>query len=141
MPADPGVGHDRRAGARLDRRRRLVAAAVRLRAVERVVAAELVAHLVRDVVDGEEVADRRREAGAAARLAVSADGVELGDAAARVAEREVADVVVRGADELADHDLVAGERGARAGRVACAAVKHGAEPHGPFGPVAWAASC
>ena len=35
-------------------------------AVERVVAAELVAHLVGHVVHGEEVADRGREAGAAA---------------------------------------------------------------------------
>ena len=54
----------------------VAARAVRLGAVEGVVAGELVAHLVRDVVDGEEVADRGREAGAALRLAVAADDAE-----------------------------------------------------------------
>ena len=75
VPQMPGVGHDRRAAARLDRGAAVAipAAAVRLGAVEGVVAGELVPHLVRDVVDGEEVADRGREAGAALRLAVAAD--------------------------------------------------------------------
>ena len=93
--ADAGVGHDRGAGARLDRvRAAAVAAAVGQRAVEGVVAVELMTHLVGHVVDGEVVADRRGQAGAAARLVAAADDAEAGDAAARVAHRDVADVVV-----------------------------------------------
>ena len=65
---------------------------------------ELVADLVRHVVDGEEVPDRRREAGAALRLVVPADDAEARHAAAGVAEADVADVVVRRADQLADDD-------------------------------------
>ena len=57
-----------------------------LGAVERVVAGELVAHLVGDVVDREEVADRRRDAGAALRLAERRRPRRGGDAAAVEAE-------------------------------------------------------
>ena len=112
--ADAGVRHDRRARAGLDRRGRVAVAAgaVQLRPVERVVAAELVAHLVGDVVDRVEVADRRRDAGAALRLGRAADDAEVRDAAARRAEREVADVEVAGADDLAGDDPVAREAGA-----------------------------
>ena len=113
--ADAGVGHHRRARAGLDRAggRPVAAGAVRLGAVEGVRAAELVTHLVGDVVDGEEVALGRGQAGAAAGLAVAAD-TGAGHAAARVAEGEVADVVAGGADELAHDDAVAGQRRARA---------------------------
>ena len=61
---------------------RLLVAQLDRCAVERVVAAELVAHLVGDVVDGEEVADRVGEAGAAAPLDAPADDADAGDAAA-----------------------------------------------------------
>ena len=111
----------------------VAARAVELVAVERVVAAELVAHLVRHVVDGVEVADRRRDARAAARLVRAADDAEVGDAAARLAEREVADVVVRRADDLADHEARARRREQP---VTCDCVKHAAAPQGPFGAVA-----
>ena len=83
-------------------------------AVEGVRRGELVAHLVRHVVDGEVVADRGGQAGAAARLVVVADA-GAGDAAARVAHRDVADVVGARADDLADHVAVAVEH--RAARV------------------------
>ena len=112
--ADAGVGHDRAARAGLVGRAAAVARAVELGAVEGVRAAELVADLVRDVVDGEVVALRRGQTGAAAGLAVTADHAEAGDAAAVHAEREVAHVVAGGADELAEHDAVAVERGAGA---------------------------
>ena len=112
--ADARIGHDRLAAAGLDRGRpvAVAAGAVELVAVERVVAAELVAHLVRDVVDRVEVSDRGRDARAAACLVRAADDAEIGDAAAGLAEREMADVVVARADDLADH--VAGSRRARA---------------------------
>ena len=112
--ADARVGHDRLAAARFDGGRPIAVAAraVELVAVERVVAAELVAHLVCDVVDRVEVADRGRDARAAARLVRAADDAEVGDAATGLAEREMADVVVARADDLADH--VAGARRARA---------------------------
>ena len=98
LPADAGVRHHRRAGARLDRGLRDVAAAGAEGSVEGVVSGELVADLVGDVVDGEEVALRLGQAGAAAALVVAADDAEVGDTAAVVAQRDVADVVVRGAD-------------------------------------------
>ena len=87
--ADARVGHDRGATAGLDRvgGAAVAAGAVELVAVEGVIAAELVAHLVRHVVHGVEVADRRRDAGAAASLIRAADDPEVGDAAARLAER------------------------------------------------------
>jgi len=78
-----------------------------------VVAGELVAHLVRHVVDGHEVADRGRQAGAAPRLRAAADDAELRDAASAEPERDVPDVEVGGADDLAEHDLVALEQRAR----------------------------
>ena len=52
--------------------------------------------------------------GAAAGLVRAADDAEVRDAAARLAEREVPDVVVRRADDLADHEARSG--GARAAR-------------------------
>ena len=120
----PGVGHHRGAGARLDRssRRAVAARAVELGAVEGVRPAELVAHLVRHVVDGVEVALRSGETGAAVRLVVGADAL-LRHAAAVDAQAEVADVVVVGADELAEHDPVgvqaaAGAAGQLGGREA-----------------------
>ena len=60
--ADARVGHDRLAAAGLDGGRSVAVAAraVELVAVERVVPAELVAHLVRDVVDRVQVADGSR---------------------------------------------------------------------------------
>ena len=71
---------------------------------------ELVAELVRDVVDREEVALRLRQAGAATALVVPADHAEERDAAAVDAEADVADVVVGRADQLAEHGAVAAER-------------------------------
>ncbi len=70
------------------------------------------AHLVGDVVDGEAVAGRRGEAGAARRLVGGADDAEAGDAAAVAvgAERDVPDVEVVGADDLADDEPVLVER-------------------------------
>ena len=53
------------------------------------------------------------------------------------AEGDVADVVVAGADDLADHDAVAGQRAAAAGRD-LGSVKHAAVPHGPLGSMACA---
>ena len=95
--ADAGIGHDRLAAARLDGGRTVsvAAGAVELVAVERVVARELVAHLVGDVVDGEEVADRCRDTRAATRLVRAADHAEIRNAAAGLTQSEVADVVVR----------------------------------------------
>src|SRR5687767_11745835 len=72
------------------------------------------AHLVGHVVHGIEVTGRGRDTRAAARLVLPADDAEVGNPAAWLAERQVADVVVRGADDLADHD--AGPCRARAGR-------------------------
>ena len=150
LPADAGVGHDRRAASPArptSPALRLPPEQLRCGAVEGVVAAELVAHLVRDVVDGEEVALRLGQAGAAAALVVAADDAEAGDAAAVDAERDVADVVVGGADELAEHGAVPAERRdvadvevAGDGRSASCrrASKHGAAPHGPLAPVALA---
>ena len=70
LAADARVGHHRRAGAGLDRGAAVAVAATAVGqgAVEGVVAAELVAHLVGDVVDGEEVALRLGQPGAAASL-------------------------------------------------------------------------
>ena len=106
--ADARVRLDGRAAARLDRGRRVAvpARAVELVAVERVVSGELVPELVCHVVDGEEVADRGRKAGAARSLVLAPDDAEAGDASARLPEREVADVVVRRADDLADDDAL-----------------------------------
>ena len=70
------------------------------------------AHLVSHVVDGVEVTHRRRDARAAAGLVRAADDAEVRDAAAGLAEGEVADVVVRGADDLADHEAGARRAGA-----------------------------
>ena len=83
--------------------------AVELVAVERVVAGELVSHLVGDVVDGEEVAGRSRETRASGGLGRAADDAELGDAAAGLSEPTVAEVVVARADDLADDDAVTPE--------------------------------
>ena len=99
------------------------------------VAAELVAHLVRHIIHGVKVADRRRDAGAAAGLVRAADDPEVGDAAARPAQREVADVVVRSADDLPDHEPGARRAGAAGD---CDCVKQPAAPQGPFGPIACA---
>ncbi len=114
--ADACVGHDRLAAAGLDRGRAgaVPAGAVQLVAVEGVVARKLVAHLVGDVVDRVQVADRSRDARAAAGLVRAAHDAEVGDAAARLAEREVADVVAARTDDLADH--VARASRARAAR-------------------------
>jgi hypothetical protein len=112
--ADPRVRHDRGAAARLDGvgGAAVAAGAVELVAVERVVTRELVAHLVGHVVDCVEVAGRRRNPGAAAGLVRAADDAEVRHTAAGLPEGEVADVVVRRADDLADHE--AGSRGAGA---------------------------
>ena len=109
LAADAGVGHHRGARAGLDRGVGDVAAAGAEGAVEGVVAAELVADLVGDVVDGEEVALGLGEAGAAAALVVAADDAEVGDAATVHAERDVADVVVGGADQLTEDGAVLAE--------------------------------
>jgi hypothetical protein len=125
--ADAGVGHDRRAAARLVGRRAVAIAAgtVAERAVEGVVASELMAHLVRDEIDVEIVAGGIGQAGRAASLAAAAaDDAESSDAAAAGREH-VADVVVgradRGADDrggvVDDAGTVAGERIAAGGRV------------------------
>ena len=76
----------------------------------KVCSAELVPHLVGDVVDRVEVTDRVRETGATRRLVDTADDAGEGDAAAVVAQRDVADVVVGRADQLAQDDLVARQR-------------------------------
>ena len=86
----------------------VAARAVELRAVEGVVAGELVAHLVRHVVDGVEVADRRREAGAALALLLPPTTPRLATPPPVWPSADVADVVVGRADDLADHDPVAG---------------------------------
>ena len=108
--ADAGVGLDRDAAARLVRRAAVAirARAAAARAVERVVAAELVAHFVRHVVDVEAVGDRRARAREPARLRAAADHAEARDAAAARAD-QVADVVVRRADLRVDRRLVRGE--------------------------------
>ena len=144
--ADAGVGHHRGARAGLDRGLGDVVAAVAVGAVEGVVAAELVADLVGDVVDGEEVALRLGQAGAAAALVVAADDAEVGDATAVLAEGDVADVVVGGADQLAEDGAVLAERQDAAeveiagmsssGAPLSSTSKHGAAPHGPSAPVA-----
>ncbi|MDX6720410.1 MAG: hypothetical protein QOJ63_2664 [Solirubrobacteraceae bacterium] len=101
--ADPGVGHDGAAAAGLHGRGSDVADAAALDAVEGVVGRQLMAHLVRHVVDGEQVADRLRDAGAAAGLEVVAGHADVRDSAAVQAHAEMADVVVGGADQLPDH--------------------------------------
>ena len=60
------------------------------------------AHLVGDVVDGEEVTDRGRETSAATRLVRAADDAELGDATAGLTHAEMSEVVVARSDDLAD---------------------------------------
>jgi hypothetical protein len=73
-------------------------------------------HLVRHVVDREEVAYRGAQAGAALRLGVATDDGELGDATAGLAECDVPDVEGARADEQADHLARARERRAGAAR-------------------------
>ena len=90
--ADAGVRHHRHAGAGLDAGPSVAAAAA---GEEGVVAGVLVAELVGDVVDREEVALGLGEAGAAPALVVPADHAEIGDAAAVHAEADMADVIVR----------------------------------------------
>ena len=112
--ADACISHDRGAAAWLHRGGRVAVAAraVELVAVEGMVAAELVAHLMRHVVYGVEVTGRRRDAGAAASLVRAAHDSQVGDAAAGLAKCEVADVVIRRADDLPDHKPRAGRAGA-----------------------------
>ena len=74
------------------------------------------AHLVGDVVDGVEVAVGLGDAGAARRLRAGADDAEPGDAAARLAERDVGDVELVGADDLAGDGAVAVEGAAGTAR-------------------------
>ena len=93
------------------------------------------AHLVGDVVDGEEVAGRSRKTGATAGLVRAADHAELRNSAAGLSEPTVAEVVVARADDLADDDAVTPE--VRAPE-ALAMVKQPAAPQGPFGATAWA---
>ena len=109
--ADAGVGHDRGAAARLIGRRAVaVAAAFGGGAVEGVIAAELVPHLVGHVVDVEAVADRIGLAGDAPRLAARARHVEIGDPAA-AGRDDVADVVVGRADHAVEVALVLPQHG------------------------------
>ena len=84
--ADARVRHDRGAGAGLDRGGRVAVAAgaVELVAVERVVAAELVAHLVGHVVDGVEVTRPASGCPCSPGLVRAADDAEVRDAAARL---------------------------------------------------------
>ncbi len=127
-PADSRVRHDRRAAAGLIGGRRVAvpAAAGARAAVERVVPAELVPHLVGDVVDPERVSGRvRASARHALRLpARRADHAGVGDAPASCGV-DVADVVVRAADHGVDVRLVLPEH--RAAVVVRVRVRRGDE--------------
>ena len=114
VPADPGVRHDRRAAAGLHRRGAVAVARARsTRRAERVVRPELVAHLVGDVVDVEGVADGVREPCLGAGLLPGpADDGQPRETAATGRE-DVADVVVRVADDRVDVGLVLAEQLAR----------------------------
>ena len=84
--------------------------------VEGVRREELMADLVRHVVDGERVADRRIDSRAAPRLHCLAHA-EQGDAPAVAAEHEVSDVEVGGTREQTDGDLSVAKHRDRAGRL------------------------
>ncbi len=114
--ADTRVRHDRRPASRLVGGRcvPVPAGAGAEAAVERVVPAELVPHLVRDVVDPERVSGRGRPAGHAARLrAGAADDPQARDPPAAGRE-DVPDVVVRAPDHGVQVALVLSEHRAAA---------------------------
>ena len=134
VAADAGVGHHRGAAARLYRvvGVAVAARAVAQRAVEGVVAGVLVAEFVRDEVDRPDVARGRVDTGAAASLAVQADGAQLCDAAAVATQRKVANVEVARACQQAGNDAVAVEAAAAAaGHLCCA--EAGRAATGPVG--------
>src|SRR5512137_88308 len=94
--ANACVGHDRRAAAGFVGRRSvpIATAATACRAVERVVGAELMSHLVDYVVNVESIAGRRGRTGNAARLATGyAHHAQTSNATHARAEH-VTDVVV-----------------------------------------------
>src|SRR4051812_8390276 len=68
------------------------------------VAGKLVAHLVRHVVDRIKISNRSRNTGAAAGFVRTTDNAEVSDTTSRLAEGEMADVVITGADDLTDDE-------------------------------------
>ena len=109
-------------------------------AIEGVVAAELVAHLVRHVVDIERVADGGARAGQAARFLVADAHHAQARYAAAAGPHEVTDVVVGRADGAGDGGLVSGQIaagvgvgvGAGVGVNQRAVVVHQDQAHGQF---------
>src|SRR5207248_2542433 len=109
------VRHDHLAAAGLHRGAVVpVAVALELVAREAVVHAPVVAHLVGPVVHVVVVPIRMEDAGAPAGLTGASGDPERRDAAAGIAERDMAGVVVLGADGLAEDEPGPGQRAAPA---------------------------